>query len=468
VVPNDCIMGGEVTQELLNKYGVDCADLANHGGLVYLLLGPNASGKTVYIKMVGIITFLAHIGSFVPAKRAVIGYCDKILTRLQSLESASVEGSSFGIDVTQLSFALHHCTNRSLLLLDEFGKGTSSIDGIALLAGVLSHLCSIASTLDQELSATSLKVLATSHYHEILKQKLLGEPLPSFLRVYAMRVHCDEQRSDCVFLFDLKPWTEEASTSLGLLCAEREGISSAAIIRAREIKESFLCGRPIKRLGQEQQPELVQQQKRRAQVYNNLVKTFRDTDFTKLPDMSSVKQVIREAAMAACPSVAADSEMPDDDLQSPRTSSHKKRSDESHDHPMSSDEKASSLLHPAGNPTPIGTRPVSVDHNHTGSGDDDAMEAQPQPQSSYQQRRTMGPPPVAQQQQQQQPEPQHGVRRQDHVPGSQQHYARHSSPDTNDKQRRGPHHLMRSASRSFPSRRDQDEMADDFDILSIE
>ena len=309
----------------------------------------------------------------------------------------------------------------------------------------------------------------------------------------------------------------------GLLCAEREGISSAAILRQGDgqtghltrqqgclcvsglvrSRSLFSAAGPSSDLAKSNSPSSSSNKEEgetrtnihsptngmerhscflhvrvclacRAQVYNNLVKTFRDTDFTKLPvcyaftlsspskplarqavsplpcgcvylciqDMSSVKQVIREAAMAACPSVAADSEMPEDDPQSPRISSHKRRSDESHDQPISSDEKASSLLHPAGDPTPIGTRPVSVDHNHTGSGDDDAIEAQPQPQSSYQQRRTVGPPPVVQQQQQ--PEPHHGVRRHDHVPGSQQHHARHSSPDTNDKQRRGPHHLLQS------------------------
>ena len=92
---------------------------------VIFLTGPNYSGKSVYLKHIALITFLAHIGSFVPAQEATIGLTDKIFTRIQSQESVSKLQSTFMIDLQQVSFALRNATRNSLVLIDEFGKGTA-------------------------------------------------------------------------------------------------------------------------------------------------------------------------------------------------------------------------------------------------------------------------------------------------------------------------------------------------------
>jgi hypothetical protein len=94
-------------------------------GTAKLVTGPNFSGKSVYLKQVALITFMAHIGCFVPASAALIGITDKIYTRIHSRESISTGLSSFMIDLQQIMNMLNNATERSLLIIDEFGKGTA-------------------------------------------------------------------------------------------------------------------------------------------------------------------------------------------------------------------------------------------------------------------------------------------------------------------------------------------------------
>jgi DNA mismatch repair protein MSH5 len=122
-----------------------------------ILTGPNYSGKSVYLKQVALIVFMAHIGSFVPADSARIGVTDKILSRVTTSESVSRVQSAFMIDLQQISLALSLATRRSLLIIDEFGKGTNSYDGAGLACAVLEYLLS----LDME----SPKVIAATHFH---------------------------------------------------------------------------------------------------------------------------------------------------------------------------------------------------------------------------------------------------------------------------------------------------------------
>ena len=97
-----------------------------NGPSMILLTGPNYSGKSVYQKQVALIVYMAHIGSFVPADAALIGLTDKILTRITTRETVSKPQSAFMIDVQQIALALNYATYRSLIVIDEFGKGTDS------------------------------------------------------------------------------------------------------------------------------------------------------------------------------------------------------------------------------------------------------------------------------------------------------------------------------------------------------
>merc|ERR1711973_280596 len=135
--------------------------MGGEGSRVHLLTGPNSSGKSVYLKQVGLIVFLAHLGSWVPASKAQVP-----LTRIQTVESISLGMSAFQCDLAQISAALRNSVGSSLLLVDEFGKGTSPEDGEALLAAVTEDL------LERGPESCPLTLLST-HFHGVVG--LLGE-----------------------------------------------------------------------------------------------------------------------------------------------------------------------------------------------------------------------------------------------------------------------------------------------------
>jgi len=122
-----------------------------------VLTGPNYSGKSVYLKQVALIVFMAHVGSFVPAESARIGLTDKILSRVTTRETVSRVQSTFMLDLQQISLALSLATRRSLLIIDEFGKGTEASDGAGLACAVMDHLLS--------LGAERPKVIGATHFH---------------------------------------------------------------------------------------------------------------------------------------------------------------------------------------------------------------------------------------------------------------------------------------------------------------
>ncbi|KAG0229575.1 MutS protein msh5 [Actinomortierella wolfii] len=167
---------------------------------VMILCGPNCSGKSVYIKQVmqvnfeqvliesyrkhpqvtdrmflqqvAMITYMAHIGSFVPADHALIGLTDKILTRLQTRETVSKVHSTFMADLSQVSMALRMATQRSLVVIDEFGKGTATTDGAGLFCAVIEHFARME-------SMQRPRVLATTHFHELFENRLMRVSDPS-------------------------------------------------------------------------------------------------------------------------------------------------------------------------------------------------------------------------------------------------------------------------------------------------
>lgn len=142
---------------------------------IALITGPNSSGKSVYLKQVGMMVYLAHLGSWLPCDKAAIGLTDRIFTRIASLESNSNQFSSFSLDLNQVSKMLSQHTSRSLCLIDEFGKGTSPIDGIALLAAVINHFA--------EKKAKSVFVL---HFTEALHPDVLSPAATACVSTFRM------------------------------------------------------------------------------------------------------------------------------------------------------------------------------------------------------------------------------------------------------------------------------------------
>lgn len=191
---------------------------------IMVITGPNHSGKSVYLKQVALIVYLAHIGSFVPANQACIGLTDRLLTRIATRESVSRNESAFAIDLKQAAFSINFATRRSLILIDEFGKGTNTLDGAGLVTALLDHFL--------HLQERAPKVLVATHFHEIFEQKFLPEsPRLTFAH---LDVHVDlevENLDDQVtYLFRLT--LGRSTSSFGSRCAAMNGVNTAIVQRA--------------------------------------------------------------------------------------------------------------------------------------------------------------------------------------------------------------------------------------------
>uniref|UniRef100_A0A3Q1IBI1 DNA mismatch repair proteins mutS family domain-containing protein n=1 Tax=Anabas testudineus TaxID=64144 RepID=A0A3Q1IBI1_ANATE len=188
---------------------------------VKIITGPNSSGKSIYLKQVGLIVFMALIGSDVPAKEADIGLVDGIFTRMQSRESVSVGLSTFMIDLNQMAQALNSSTGNSLVLIDEFGKGTNTVDGLSLLAASISHW------LRKSLPDVPHVLLATN-FHSLLQLGLLSSsPLLSLLTLETA-VDGDE----LVFLYQLKEGICQSSYAANI--ASLAGLPTSLVQRGVE------------------------------------------------------------------------------------------------------------------------------------------------------------------------------------------------------------------------------------------
>jgi DNA mismatch repair protein MSH5 len=192
-----------------------------------ILTGPNHSGKSVYLKQIALIVYLSHIGSFVPADRAHIGITDRILTRVATRESVSRNESAFSIDLRQVAFAMNFATRQSLILVDEFGKGTDNTDGAGLMAALLAYITSR--------GADRPKLLAATHFHEIFENGFLEESPELALAHMDVRVELGAPtvEDQVTYLYQLVHGRSIAS--FGSRCASMNGVDEAVVERAEEI-----------------------------------------------------------------------------------------------------------------------------------------------------------------------------------------------------------------------------------------
>ncbi|XP_071733700.1 DNA mismatch repair protein MSH5-like isoform X2 [Rutidosis leptorrhynchoides] len=230
--------GRHVLQEMtVDTFILNDTKIIDHGS-IHIITGPNYSGKSIYIKQVALIVFLAHIGSFVPADAAIVGLTDRIFCAMGS-KLMTAEQSTFMIDLHQVGMMLRHATSRSLCLLDEFGKGTLTEDGVGLLGGTIEHFISMYSPS---------KVLICTHLTQIFVDSDLSQS--DKVKYYTMSILRPDDNSEnideIVFLYRLVPG--HALLSYGHHCALLAGVPQEVIRRSASILDYTIEGIHIDRL----------------------------------------------------------------------------------------------------------------------------------------------------------------------------------------------------------------------------
>ncbi len=186
---------------------------------VQIITGPNMAGKSTYLRQVALIVLMAQIGSFVPAKSATIGVVDKIFTRVGASDNLAAGESTFLVEMNETANILNNATQKSLILLDEIGRGTSTFDGLSIAWSVVEYL--------HENDRVAAKTMFATHYHELTELEMI---LP---RVKNYNIAVKEWGDQIIFL--RKIVEGGADHSYGIQVAKLAGLPSPVIYRAREI-----------------------------------------------------------------------------------------------------------------------------------------------------------------------------------------------------------------------------------------
>jgi DNA mismatch repair protein MutS len=194
-VPNDCALGGE------------------HGS-VQIVTGPNMAGKSTYLRQVALVTLLAQSGAFVPARRARVPLVDRIFSRIGAQDDLAAGASTFLVEMAETANILRHATPRSLVILDEVGRGTSTYDGLAIAQAVVEELH----------DRVGARTLFATHYHELTA---LEAELPNVRNFHAS---AREEDDHLVFLYQMRPGPSDRS--YGLQVARLAGLPATVVQRA--------------------------------------------------------------------------------------------------------------------------------------------------------------------------------------------------------------------------------------------
>ncbi len=188
---------------------------------IAIITGPNMAGKSTYMRQVALIVLMAQIGSFVPAEEATIGVVDRIFTRVGASDDLSTGQSTFMVEMNEVANILHNATSKSLLILDEIGRGTSTYDGLSIAWAVVEHIA----------YNIGAKSLFATHYHELteLEGQLKG--------VHNYCIAVQELGEDIIFLRKIIPGG--ADQSYGIQVARLAGLPEEVLSRARTIVNSL-------------------------------------------------------------------------------------------------------------------------------------------------------------------------------------------------------------------------------------
>ncbi len=255
-VPNDLELGSDDGR-------ADAPSLA-------LITGPNMAGKSTYIRTAALLTLLAHTGSFVPADRATIGLTDRVFTRIGADDALHAGQSTFMVEMTETARILNHATGRSLIILDEIGRGTSTLDGLSLAWAIAETVADGGGVRPRTLFAT--------HYHELTD---LEERLPG--RVTNLHVAVREFNDDIVFLHRILPGRTDQS--YGIHVAKLAGLPARTVARAREVLDSLA----VHHHGPESEKARTERRKAIAQPSNGQLGLF--TEYVAHPAVDGLREI---------------------------------------------------------------------------------------------------------------------------------------------------------------------------------
>ncbi len=243
-VPNDTYMGEQENR-------------------VAIITGPNMAGKSTYMRQVALITLMAQIGSFVPAKAAHIGIVDRIFTRIGASDDLSAGQSTFMVEMTEVADILKHASSRSLLILDEIGRGTSTFDGMSIARAVLEHCA--------DRRKLGCKTLFATHYHELTE---LENTLPG-VKNYNIAIR--SRGEDIIFLRKIVPGG--ADRSYGIEVAKLAGLPDTVVRKARTILKELesQSGRAAPLLAAPREDQVSLDALGEAEVIDRLRRTQPDT-----------------------------------------------------------------------------------------------------------------------------------------------------------------------------------------------
>ncbi|MEL7359779.1 MAG: DNA mismatch repair protein MutS [Cyanobacteria bacterium J06560_6] len=182
-----------------------------------ILTGPNASGKSCYLRQVGLVQLMAQVGSFVPAKSAMLGVCDRIFTRVGAVDDLATGQSTFMVEMNETANILNHATPQSLVLLDEIGRGTATFDGLSIAWAVAEYLA----------SDIGARTIFATHYHE------LNELASLLSNVENYQVTVKEMPDQIIFLHQVRPGG--ADKSYGIEAGRLAGLPPSVISRAKQV-----------------------------------------------------------------------------------------------------------------------------------------------------------------------------------------------------------------------------------------
>ncbi len=186
-----------------------------------VITGPNMAGKSTYIRQVAVIVLMAHIGSFVPANKVELSIVDRIFTRVGASDNLILGQSTFMVEMLEVANILNNATNKSLLILDEIGRGTSTLDGLSIAWAILEHI---------NLNLKS-KTLFATHYHELSELEYILEGIRNY------RILVQEHNGEIKFLYKIA--RGGANKSFGIEVASLAGIDKNVIARAKHIMKSL-------------------------------------------------------------------------------------------------------------------------------------------------------------------------------------------------------------------------------------